>query len=135
MAEYIERTEELILSMRAGSRAISNTKKYHRTIYMSDVFSDNPKEIPYLQASEILYAASEEKPADVAPMQNGRWLDVQETDMYVPDLKLTATKTAETCSACKARIGFIGQKLYLFDSFCPNCGAKMDLEVTENETL
>ena len=73
MAEYIERTEELILSMRAGSRAISNTKKYHGTIYMSDVFSDNPKEVPYLQASEILYAASEEKPADVAPV---RWQPV-----------------------------------------------------------
>lgn len=72
---------------------------------------------------------------DVAPVRNGRWLDVQETDMYVPDLKLTATKTAETCSVCKARIGFIGAKLYLFDSFCPSCGAKMDLEVPENETL
>ena len=66
--------------------------------------------------------------ADVAPVRHGRWLDVQETDMYVPDLKLTATKTAETCSVCKARIGFIGAKLYLFDSICPNCGAKMDLE-------
>lgn len=67
--------------------------------------------------------------ADVAPVRHGRWLDVQETDMYVPDLKLTATKTAETCSACKARIGFIGAKLYLFDSICPACGARMDLEV------
>lgn len=67
--------------------------------------------------------------ADVAPVRHGRWLDVQETDMYVPDLKLTATKTAETCSVCKARIGFIGAKLYLFDSICPNCGAKMDLEM------
>lgn len=66
--------------------------------------------------------------ADVAPVRHGRWLDVQETDMYVPDLKLTATKTAETCSVCKARIGFIGAKLYLFDSICPNCGARMDLE-------
>ena len=72
---------------------------------------------------------------DVTTVRHGRWLDVQETDMYVPDLKLTATKTAETCSVCKARIGFIGAKLYLFDSFCPSCGAKMDLEVPENETL
>lgn len=69
--------------------------------------------------------------ANVAPVRHGRWLDVQETDMYVPDLKLTATKTAETCSVCKARIGFIGAKLYLFDSICPSCGAKMDLEEAE----
>lgn len=66
--------------------------------------------------------------ADVAPVRHGRWLDVQETDMYVPDLKLTATKTAETCSVCRARIGFIGAKLYLFDAICPSCGARMDLE-------
>ena len=72
---------------------------------------------------------------DVSRVRHGRWLDVQETDMYVPDLKLTATKTAEKCSVCKARIGLIGPKLYLFDSFCPSCGAKMDLEVPENETL
>lgn len=65
-------------------------------------------------------------PEDVAPVRHGRWLDVQETDMYVPDLKLTATKTAETCSVCKARICFIGAKLYLFDSICPACGARMD---------
>lgn len=71
--------------------------------------------------------------ADVAPVRYGRWLDVQETDMYVPDLKLTATTTAETCSVCKARIGFIGAKLYLFDSICPNCGAKMDLEVQDGK--
>lgn len=66
--------------------------------------------------------------ADVAPVVHGKWENVQETDMYVPDLKLTATKTAETCSECKARIGFIGAKLYLFDSTCPACGAKMDGE-------
>ena len=68
MNKYIELTEELILSMRAGARAISNTKKYHGTIYVADVFSENPKEMPYLKAAEILYAASEEKPADVAPV-------------------------------------------------------------------
>lgn len=64
--------------------------------------------------------------ADVAQVRYGRWLDVQETDMYVPDLKFTATKTAETCSACRARIGFIGPKMYLFDAICPSCGARMD---------
>ena len=59
MAEYIELTEELILSMRAGARAISRTKKYHGTIFVTDAFTDNPKEIEYLKAAEVLYAASE----------------------------------------------------------------------------
>ena len=64
--------------------------------------------------------------ADVAPVRHGKWLYVQETDLYVPDHKFTMTKTAETCSECKARIGFAGAKLYLFDGICPNCGARMD---------
>lgn len=63
---------------------------------------------------------------DAVEVVHGRWEDVQETEMYVPDMKFTITKTAETCSACKARIGFIGAKQYLFDAVCPNCGAKMD---------
>lgn len=64
--------------------------------------------------------------ADVEPVRHGRWLDVLETDLYVPDHGITITKTAETCSECKARIGFIGAKQYLFDAVCPNCSARMD---------
>lgn len=37
MAEYIERTEELMLAMNAGARAIENTKRYHSSIYTKDV--------------------------------------------------------------------------------------------------
>ena len=33
MPEYIERTEELVLAMNAGARAIENTKRYHGAIY------------------------------------------------------------------------------------------------------
>ena len=130
MAEYIERTEELILSMRAGARAISNTKKYHGTIYMADVFSENPKEIPYLQASEILYAASEEKSADVAPVWHGRWLFVTKGQMT----------SAWCCSECGRTVVITcdeelrQSKLEKEYPFC-HCGAKMDLEVPENETL
>lgn len=42
MAEYIERTEELMLAMNAGARAIENTKRYHGAIYTKDVFSESP---------------------------------------------------------------------------------------------
>ena len=64
--------------------------------------------------------------ADVAPVAHGRWENVQETDMYVPEMKFTLTKTAETCSVCKARVGFVGAKQYLFDSICPSRGARMN---------
>ena len=64
---------------------------------------------------------------DAVEVVHGRWEDVKETSLYVPDMKYTVTHTAETCSACKVRIGFIGSKPYLYDNICPNCGAKMDL--------
>ena len=58
MAKYIELTEELAISMRAGVMAITNTKNYQGAIYVEDVFSENPKKIPYLKAAEFLYEAS-----------------------------------------------------------------------------
>ena len=64
---------------------------------------------------------------DAAPVVHARWEDVRETVMYVPDKKATLTHTAETCSACKARVGFVGPKIYLYDKHCPECGAVMDL--------
>ena len=63
---------------------------------------------------------------DAVEVVHGRWKDVKETSLYVPDMKYTVTHTAETCSACNVRIGFIGSKPYLYDNICPNCGAKMD---------
>ena len=68
MAEYIERTEELMLAMNAGARAIENTRRYHGAIYTKDVFSESPQEIPYLQAAKVLREVSDAPAADVAPV-------------------------------------------------------------------
>ena len=65
MAEYIERTEELMLAMNAGARAIENTKRYHSSIYTRDVFSERPQEIPYLQAAKVLREVSDAPAAEV----------------------------------------------------------------------
>lgn len=64
MAEYIERTEELVLAMNAGARAIENTRRYHGAIYNRDVFSESPQEIPYLLAAKVLRGV-EEAPAAI----------------------------------------------------------------------
>lgn len=69
MAEYIERSKELILAVNAGARAIENTKRYHGAIYNMNVFSDNPQEIPYLKAAEILRGFDEIPSADVEPVR------------------------------------------------------------------
>ena len=61
---------------------------------------NNPdrKEAFGYDAVEILEKVQYMPAADVSTVRHGRWLDVLETDMYVPDFKLTVTKTAETCS-------------------------------------
>ena len=51
------------------------------------------------------------KTADVAPVRNGRWLPFHST----------AAGDIQYCSACE--IGCTWKPNY-----CPNCGAKMDLE-------
>lgn len=79
MADYIERTKELMLAMNAGARAIENNRAYHGTTYVKDVFADNPESIPYLQAARVLRDASENavlSATDVAPVvlcKNCKW--------------------------------------------------------------
>lgn len=68
MAEYIERTEELMLAMNAGARAIENTKRYHGAVYTKDVFSENSQEIPYLLAAKVLRKVSDAPTADAVPV-------------------------------------------------------------------
>ena len=110
MAGYIERTEELMLAMNAGARAIENTKRYHDAIYTKDVFSESPQEIPYLQAAKVLRGVSDAPAADVEPVKHGRW-NIQD-----------GTKTRRVCSVC----GFDGPEYVKFYGYCPNCGAKMN---------
>lgn len=114
MAEYIERTEELILAVNAGARAIENTKRYHGSSYCLNVFSDDHKEIPYLKAAEVLRGFDEIPTADVAQVRHGRW--VRDGDFLV-------------CLNCESEIN-IKNSLGVENrkDYCPNCGAKMDLE-------
>lgn len=64
MAEYIDRTEELVLAMNAGARAIENTRRYHGAVYSKNVFSENSQEIPYLLAAKVLREVSDAPTVD-----------------------------------------------------------------------
>lgn len=108
MAEYIERTEELMLAMNAGARAIENTRRYHGAIYTKDVFLESPQEIPYLQAAKVLREVSDTPAADVAPVVHGRWVCVD-----------TDTEQFFLCNRCK-------KKEYWESNYCPSCGCRMD---------
>ena len=108
MTEYIERTEELMLAMNAGARAIENTRRYHGAIYTKDVFLESPQEIPYLQAAKVLREVSDAPAADVAQVVHGRWVCVD-----------TDTEQFFLCNRCK-------KKEYWESNYCPNCGCRMD---------
>lgn len=64
MAEYIERTEELVLAMNAGARVIENTRRYHGAVYSKNVFSETPQKIPYLLAAKVLREVSDAPTVD-----------------------------------------------------------------------
>jgi rubrerythrin len=121
MAEYIERTEELMLAMNAGSRAIENTKRYHGAVYTKDVFSESPQEIPYLQAAKVLREVSDAPAADVAPVVHGHF--VHDGPRFAGGVDWWR------CSAC----GGLASGAETQFAYCPNCGAKMDGGV-DNET-
>ena len=54
--------------------------------------------------------------ADVAPVVHGKWFDVREKRLFGDHYFL--------CSNCKSRNGSM-----IPFNYCPNCGAKMDLEI------
>ena len=110
MAEYIERTEELMLAMNAGARAIENTRRYHGAIYTKNTSLESTQEIPYLQAAKVLREVSDAPAADVAPVVHGRWVCVD-----------TDTEQFFLCNRCK-------KKEFWESNYCPECGARMDLE-------
>lgn len=113
MAEYIERTEELMLAMNAGARVIENTKRYHSSIYTKDVLSESPQKIPYLQAAKVLRQVSDAPAADVAPVVHGRWMR-EETEGGFHIWR---------CSRCGRGMNDNPEGI---DLYCYHCGAKMD---------
>lgn len=119
MAEYIERTEELVLAMNAGARACEHTWRHHSAVYTKNLLSDNSQEISYLLAAKVLLKVSDAPAADVAPVRHGKWMPFHAE--FAGDIQY--------CSICE--IGFADRT-----SYCPHCGAVMDgwrVEGKEND--
>mgnify|MGYP004443793115 FL=1 len=78
------------------------------------MFSGSPQEIPYLQAAKVLREVSDAPAADVAPVVHGRWIEDHD---YLK------------CAKCGVMVKW---DFTFFDignwNYCPNCGAKMDIE-------
>ena len=76
---------------------------------IKSLLNDSPEQVGYSRedaADCIRYMDA----ADVAPVRHGRWLYVD-----------TDTEQFFLCNRCK-------KKEYWESGYCPNCGAKMDLE-------
>lgn len=78
-----------------------------------------------------------EEDADVAPVLHGRWEWFEEWYPSTPDSPIECEDCGWRCSECQTALE---DMVYgIFDDpydvpklkFCPNCGAKMDLEDTE----
>lgn len=125
MADYIERTPELILAVNAGARAIENTKKYHGAFYLKDIFAD--EKIAYVAAAKLLRSVEDIPAADVAQMVHGRWKAQLESerDGFTKFLWLQDRIVGYICSNCGGEaIEYVDD--YFLPAYCPNCGAKMD---------
>lgn len=124
MADYIERTPELILAVNAGARAIENTKKYHGAFYSKDIFAD--EKIAYVAAAKLLRSVKAIPAADVAPVAHGRWEAQMDSEMSgFQFLTLPDRIVGYICSNCGGEaIEYVDD--YFLADYCPNRGAKMD---------
>ena len=89
-----------------------------------------PQEIPYLQAAKVLREVSDAPAADVAPVRQGRW--VFGKDLPYSWGQIPKNKYHLYCSECLEQAFNRSEDndpdFDVDTSYCPNCGAKMDLE-------
>lgn len=60
--------------------------------------------------------------ADVEPVRHGRWISWEDADNCIP------SPNRHECSVCHDAAQVLVNNIELLSNFCPNCGAKMDLE-------
>ena len=72
--------------------------------------------------ARILCAIVAAPTLDIEPVRHGRWLD--------PDYIYIGVKRC-VCSLCKDDEYWIKRYLTTEENYCPNCGARMDLEERE----
>ena len=87
-----------------------------REAAMKELMNDVPEQVGYSRedaADCIRYMDA----ADVDPVRHGRWIDAY------PDIEPNPMFMYGICSEC----GF-EQGISKYLKYCPNCGAKMDLE-------
>lgn len=75
---------------------------------------------------EILEELEAIPSADVKPVRHGRWECVYDDNTGETDITCSHCKNTRTVNGCF--VSADGKSCYFEDDYCPNCGAKMDLE-------
>lgn len=60
--------------------------------------------------------------ADVEPVRRGQWISWEDADNCIP------SPNRHECSVCHDAAQVLVNNIELLSNYCPNCGAKMDLE-------
>ena len=64
--------------------------------------------------------------ADVAPVRHGRWICKYDPTYGLTDITCSRCRDTRSIEGCYE--GVNGESLWDQENYCPNCGAKMDLE-------
>ena len=108
MDEYIEREAAVKVAEKYG---LANGSALGRHTGLADCIASEIVDIPA---------------ADVAPVVHGRWTETDWVEMESGGHDFIKTpKEALRCSNCR---NCFKKELLWKTNFCPNCGAKMDLE-------
>ena len=62
---------------------------------------------------------------EISTVRHGRWEEADWIECSTNDLYIRTPRGARRCSECKR---CFKKELLWKDNYCPNCGAKMDLE-------
>ena len=79
--------------------------------------------------SSLTDAINRTPAADVEPVRHGRWISWEDADNCIP------SPNRHECSVCHDAAQVLVNKIELLSNYCPNCGAKMDLEGENNENF
>lgn len=83
----------------------------------------------YMKRDDAMYLLDHIPAADVAPVVHGRWEPyVEEVEIYNAGGVAERKQTGWICGRCKS-VESITR--YYKTNYCPNCGAKMDLEALQ----
>ena len=116
MNEYIEKN--------ALYKKIAELEELARNRYL-DTPSNSPACARYMaqldERTRFKHMIYDSPAADVAEVKHGKWIQEQ-----IKIENMSIVRYRNTCSECGGKADFLLRELHY--SYCPHCGAKMDLE-------